>query len=117
MTIYAPTIAPRLQNRQRICSKPYNLKPVDKRDDYENNEILRKVRHSRDSIPFESIHIIHAIGEGEFGVVYKGLYMNESGSVKPVAIKRLNVSINQKQTKDFLREANVMMELDHHCIV
>ena len=47
----------------------------------------------------------------------KGLYMNESGNVKPVAIKRLNVSINQKQTKDFLREANVMMELDHHCIV
>jgi len=36
--------------------------------------------------------------------------------IKSVAIKRLN-AVNPKQAKDFLKEANVMMELDHHCIV
>ena len=116
--IYAPCVAPapRLQNRERNCSYPSNLKPVDKRNAYENNEVLRKVRHSRDSIPFEAIHIIHPIGEGEFGIVYKGVYMDTNGEVKAVAVKRLN-AINEKQAKDFLSEANVMMELDHHCIV
>ena len=68
-----PNIPPRLQHRDRICSGPSNLKPVDKRKAYQNNAILRQVRHSRDNIPNESINLIEILGEGEFGTVYKGI--------------------------------------------
>ena len=56
-------------------------------------------------------------GEGEFGVVYKGIYQNEKGQTQNVAIKRLNGPSNPKEAENFIREANIMMELDHHCIV
>ena len=62
MCIYAPTTAPRLLGRNRICSYPSNLKPVDDRNEYENREVLRRVRHSRDDIPIEAVNILEAIG-------------------------------------------------------
>ena len=62
MCIYAPTTAPRLLARNRICSYPSNLKPVDDRNEYENREVLRRVRHSRDDIPIEAVNILEAIG-------------------------------------------------------
>ena len=48
------------------------MKPVDQRKAYQNNAILRQVRHSRDNIPNESLILVEIIGEGEFGTVYKG---------------------------------------------
>ena len=92
------------------------MKPIDKKKVYENNESLRRVRHSRDAIPAESIHMIHLIGEGEFGCVYKGLYMPEKGRSVNVAIKVLS-ELSPALAKDFTREANVMMNLDHQSIV
>jgi tyrosine-protein kinase len=83
---------------------------------YENNDTLRRVRHSKDNIPSESIRMIEAIGEGEFGSVFKGLYMSENDPVRAVAVKVLN-EFNESQSQDFLREANVMMNLDHQSIV
>ena len=56
------------------------------------------------------------IGEGEFGSVYKGLYMPDEGNVRPVAVKVLN-DVDEEQTKDFVQEASCMMNLDHQCIV
>ena len=64
--------APRLKHRERIGSYPSNLKPVDRRSAYQNNAILRQVRHSRDNIPNESLLLVEVIGDGEFGTVYKG---------------------------------------------
>ena len=74
------------------------------------------------------------IGEGEFGSVYKGSYMTDGGQVKDVAIKALSSdTIEPGQSDEFLREAKVrivknictdgkniwqvMMDLDHQCVV
>ena len=44
--------------------------------------------------------------------------MNNSGVVKDVAIKALsNESIEPGQSEEFLAEARVMMDLNHHCVV
>ena len=53
-------------------SMPTNLRPIDPRQSYENNDTLRRVRHSKDNVPLESIKLTSVIGEGEFGSVYKG---------------------------------------------
>jgi len=113
-----PAIPPRKPVRVFPTATPTETKPVDKRKLYENNETLRRVRHSKDNIPLESIKLTLIIGEGEFGSVYKGSYMTEAGVVKDVAIKALsNESIEPGQSDEFLSEAKVMMDLDHQCIV
>ena len=82
-----PNIPPRVPQRELNTTYPSNLKPIDKKKIYENNESLRRVRHSKDNIPSESIHMVHLIGEGEFGCVFKGLYLPEQGQAQTVAIK------------------------------
>lgn len=57
------------------------------------------------------------MGEGEFGAVYEGLYESPSGGQESVAIKMLRESHNSTTREEFLREARLMMTLDHHCIV
>lgn len=55
------------------------------------------------------------LGEGEFGEVYEGFYRENSTTQIPVAIKVLkDYSYSAKQ--DFLREAEHMSKLNHHCI-
>jgi len=112
------SVPPRVPDRGAPSIAPMSPKPVDKRKLYENNETLRRVRHSKDNVPLESIKLNLIIGEGEFGSVYKGSYMTEAGVVKDVAIKALsNESIEPGQSEEFLSEAKVMMDLNHHCIV
>lgn len=111
-----PQLPPRIKTRERNGNNPTNLKPIDKRKIYENNDTLRRVRHSKDNIPTEAIHMIQVIGEGEFGCVYKGLYMGESGHIQPVAVKVLS-DMDEAQAKNFSTEAAVMMNLDHQSIV
>ena len=54
-----PGPPPRIPTRARITlTPPQNLKPIDRRKTYENNETLRRVRHSRDNIPRDSIHLV-----------------------------------------------------------
>jgi hypothetical protein len=54
-----PGPPPRIPTRARIPLKPpQNLKPIDRKKIYENNETLRRVRHSRDNIPRDSIHLV-----------------------------------------------------------
>jgi hypothetical protein len=45
---------------------------------------------------------LQVIGEGEFGMVYKGQYMTDEGAVRPVAVKVLN-DVDEEQTKDFVQ--------------
>lgn len=52
------------------------------------------------------------LGEGEFGSVIKGVYKNQE-----VAIKTLHKEHSDTNRNAFLFEANVMMKLNHHCIV
>ena len=63
------------------------------------------MRHSRDDIPFEAIHVKDAIGEGEFGSVYKAVYMNENGNVRDVAVKIKNSdsSVEGSTMQDFIK--------------
>ena len=115
-----PSVPPRVPTRgpSSLTGLPSNLKRVDTRENYENNEAVRRLRHSKDNVPLESIKLDQVIGEGEFGSVFKGSYMNNSGVVKEVAIKALSSeSIEPGQSEDFLKEARVMMDLNHHCVV
>ncbi len=103
---------PRLPpSRDRMKPYPTNLKSL--HASYENNESLRRVRHSRDNIPTEAVQVGDIIGGGEFGSVYEGLYLNERGERRRVAIKVLNTM----QREDFIKEAELLMMLDHQCVV
>lgn len=57
------------------------------------------------------------LGEGEFGAVYQGVYKSVPHNEEPVAIKTLRDSYNNAPREEFLREARLMMTLNHHCIV
>lgn len=63
-------------------------------------------------IPSKCITLEIIIGEGEFGSVYKGK-MNDT----PVAVKTLRDEHTRKNKQAFLREASVMIKLEHKCIV
>lgn len=68
----------------------------------------------RDQLELES-----EIGAGEFGSVYKGWMRRSNASERlEVAIKTLRDEEQQAINKqEFLREASVMMRLEHKCIV
>ncbi|XP_067008964.1 tyrosine-protein kinase Shark [Anabrus simplex] len=70
-----------------------------------------------DFLPRESLVLGQVLGEGEFGSVYKGTYLNPDGKQENVAIKTLHQEHVDANRDEFLREAKVMMGLDHHCIV
>ena len=115
-----PLVPPRVPTRGHPCpNPPTNLRPIDHvRAVYTNNETLRRVRHSKDNIPLQSIKLTNIIGEGEFGSVYKGSYMTEQGVTRDVAIKALSDSaVDATQSEEFMGEARVMMGLDHQCVV
>lgn len=111
----SPNLPPRVPVRERMPSYPTNLRSLTT-STYENNESLRRVRHSKDNIPKESIHLGGIIGEGEFGSVHEGIYLNEKGEEKSVAIKVLH-ALDNGQTDEFIKEAELMMKMDHQCVV
>uniref|UniRef100_F6SGK0 Tyrosine-protein kinase n=1 Tax=Ciona intestinalis TaxID=7719 RepID=F6SGK0_CIOIN len=65
----------------------------------------------------EHVVLGRELGQGEFGSVLNGVWTNPAGKQIPVALKTLHGEhINTGET-EFQREAEVMMELDHPCIV
>ncbi|CAI5783086.1 ephrin type-A receptor 2 [Podarcis lilfordi] len=56
------------------------------------------------------------IGAGEFGEVYKGTLKNSKKEI-PVAIKTLKSGYTEKQRIDFLSEASIMGQFNHHNII
>uniref|UniRef100_A0A6B2EKM1 Tyrosine-protein kinase n=1 Tax=Phlebotomus kandelakii TaxID=1109342 RepID=A0A6B2EKM1_9DIPT len=70
-------------------------------------------------IPACELKLDTVLGEGEFGSVYRGsLSASEEGGERiPVAVKTLHDERCRKNREEFLREANVMIQLRHHCIV
>uniref|UniRef100_A0A1L8DKX5 Tyrosine-protein kinase n=1 Tax=Nyssomyia neivai TaxID=330878 RepID=A0A1L8DKX5_9DIPT len=70
-------------------------------------------------IPSCELKLDTVMGEGEFGSVYRGsLSASEDGAERiPVAVKTLHDERCRKNREEFLREANVMIQLRHHCIV
>ncbi|BES94375.1 SH2 domain [Nesidiocoris tenuis] len=69
-------------------------------------------------IPRENLILKDVVGEGEFGAVYKALYQNNQGEEMEVAVKTLHKDrMNSSNVEDFIKEAELMMSLNHHCIV
>ncbi|XP_034945799.1 tyrosine-protein kinase Shark [Chelonus insularis] len=82
-----------------------------------NTNSTATVSHVHDFIPGENLILREVLGEGEFGAVYEGEYETPSGKTETVAIKTLRDSHNNVTREEFLREAQLMMNLNHHCIV
>ncbi|XP_015602408.1 tyrosine-protein kinase Shark [Cephus cinctus] len=72
---------------------------------------------AQDFILGKNLILGEVLGEGEFGAVYEGVYESSSRIQEPVAIKTLRESHNEDTRQNFLREARLMMTLNHHCIV
>lgn len=68
-------------------------------------------------IPADRLTTGSILGEGEFGSVYKGTYITDSGDPIPVAIKTLRNELDSGNREAFLREARVMIRLRHKCVV
>jgi len=70
-----------------------------------------------DNIPSEWIRLGRALGEGEFGLVNEGELRVPGEGILPVAVKRLNQDLHEYAKEEFIREANLMLNLDHEHIV
>lgn len=78
--------------------------------------VLRLHEH-QEHIPAEQLAFGDILGEGEFGSVYKGMYIDAGGKEIPVAIKTLRQEHANRNRDEFVREARVMMGLRHPCVV
>ncbi|KAL9874491.1 tyrosine-protein kinase Shark-like isoform 1-T2 [Glossina fuscipes fuscipes] len=74
-------------------------------------------------IPRDHLVLEMIVGEGEFGSVYKGLLIQPEANSglsqkrREIAIKTLRDDHYPSNSREFLREASVMIHLKHHCIV
>ncbi|KAL7677681.1 hypothetical protein ACOME3_003921 [Neoechinorhynchus agilis] len=59
----------------------------------------------------------HMLGQGNFGKVYSGYYIDESFMKHPVAVKVLRDGVAKSQKREFIQEASVMQQLIHPFIV
>ncbi|CAG9759921.1 unnamed protein product [Ceutorhynchus assimilis] len=57
------------------------------------------------------------IGEGEFASVFEGALVDRNGEEVKVAIKTLRNEQLESSRENFRKEAKVMINLNHHCIV
>jgi tyrosine-protein kinase len=73
--------------------------------------------YSKDDIPPEWIDIGEQIGSGEYGEVFEGKLKVPGGIEMIVAVKTLKEEMMEVSKHDFLREARVMMDLEHNNIV
>lgn len=70
------------------------------------------------SISKDSLQVGRTLGTGEFGSVLEGLWVCPSGDKIDVAVKTLNDNDNSKsKVNSFMREADIMMNLNHPHIV
>ncbi|XP_069687001.1 tyrosine-protein kinase Shark [Periplaneta americana] len=94
--------------------------PVDRNHNVETTTLpVPKIQESKQQefIPRDSLTLGTVLGEGEFGSVYKGTYQSPDGKMMDVAIKTLHQEHVAANRDEFLREAKVMIGLNHHCVV
>lgn len=63
-------------------------------------------------VPRTRVQLGKLIGEGEFGEVYTGNFINGSGMMEQAAIKTLKAKDPVSRVK-FLAEAAIMLQFDH----
>ncbi|XP_018327039.1 tyrosine-protein kinase Shark [Agrilus planipennis] len=80
-------------------------------------EINGDLLQNNSYIPPENLTLGKIIGEGEFGSVHEGMYVKNNGEQVKVAIKTLRNQHIDTNKGAFLSEAQVMMKLNHHCVV
>lgn len=57
------------------------------------------------------------LGSGDFGNVFRGQLTAENNQKLQVAVKTLQIEQYQQNISEFLREASIMIKLQHSCIV
>ncbi|KAK2720578.1 hypothetical protein QYM36_004454 [Artemia franciscana] len=109
-TSYVSLLAPPLPERRP------SPKPVRSHLDNEEGSKSEGIAdHSQDNIPPNCLEVLDILGEGEFAFVYRGIYRPGNGKKEQhIALKILQ---NLQNQKEFIREANLMMSLDHPYIV
>lgn len=68
-------------------------------------------------IPNDKLIFEEELGSGEFGCVFRGQYLYKQNKHIAVAIKTLYPQHSDADQKAFLQEAELMMNLNHPCIV
>lgn len=109
---------------RELCKHPERL---DSTTSSEGFSELFQCRNSKSKLHFyisnECLTLQKVIGEGEFGSVHEGSLLLKTSDVPEeeirmkVAIKTLRDEHCRSNRKEFLREASVMIPLQHHCIV
>lgn len=65
----------------------------------------------------DTVKLYEVLGEGQFGDVYKGSWIDKDGEVHPVAVKTCKEENEETMTEKFLEEAFVMQQFDHPHII
>ena len=68
-------------------------------------------------IPPSAINKQQQLGEGEFGVVYKGQWKSTTGRIQTVALKTLKSTASNDERVKLLQEAAIMGQFTHSHIV
>lgn len=104
------------ETKTPLSSQFQNIKlvPATNNNDYNKEDVINRYE---DYIPPQCLSIGTQIGEGEFGAVFKGTYVKPNGEIVDVAVKTLHNEHLDRGKDNFISEAQVMMKLNHHCIV
>ncbi|GIY56893.1 insulin receptor [Caerostris extrusa] len=68
-------------------------------------------------VPREKIKLLQELGQGSFGMVYKGEYETGDKHVLKCAVKTVNESASLRERIEFLQEASVMKAFNCHHVV
>eukprot|EP00730_Choanoeca_flexa_P001620 TRINITY_DN10712_c0_g1_i3.p1 TRINITY_DN10712_c0_g1~~TRINITY_DN10712_c0_g1_i3.p1 ORF type:complete len:791 (+),score=154.72 TRINITY_DN10712_c0_g1_i3:150-2522(+) len=68
---------------------------------------------SNRQLPRNRLNLTEQLGSGHFGDVFRATYTEISGHVMDVAVKSLKDAEDEKATRLFLLEAQIMMEFNH----
>ncbi|XP_066920050.1 tyrosine-protein kinase HTK16-like [Clytia hemisphaerica] len=102
---------PQPLNKPKVASPKASVKAKAKSPAQQSNNAQQTV------IQKDSLELGQELGVGEFGSVLKGVWKSPSGEKISVALKTLHKDKLLQGEKEFLREARVMSQLDHPCIV
>ncbi|GAU98565.1 hypothetical protein RvY_09694 [Ramazzottius varieornatus] len=89
-------------------------------------EILEDIQDDY-SVPLDDDYVVERsgvrissssiIGEGHFGNVYKGIFIDKNNRELPVAVKACKEGADRSTTEKFLEEAYIMKQFDHPHII